>query len=236
MSELELPEVVLAVWRHVAREDSRAVVLPDGCCDLIGRTDPWGRTRWFLSALSQTAYSVGFEAGEQFVGFRLRPGTTVASEALLGALDSGARSDERLLAQVEDCCVLDERLAEALACLERARTVTMAASELGVSARSLERLVTDHTRRSPSYWKGLARVRRAGRALCKPDPLSEIAFEHGYADQAHMCRDMRRWFGLPPTALRRRADLLATLQASGYGESEPIGVQSSTMKPSGSAT
>jgi AraC-like DNA-binding protein len=217
VSEDELPQVVLAVWRHAARDRSHAVVLPDGCCDLIGRTDRRGRTRWFLSTLSETAYSVGFDVGERFVGFRLRPGTGVASEDLLAALHGRAPSNEQLLARIEDCCRLDTRLADALACLERARTVTMAASDLGVSARSLERLVADQTGRSPGYWKGLARVRRAGRALCSQEPLSDLALEHGYADQAHMCRDIRRWFGLPPTALRRRADLLATLQASGYG-------------------
>jgi AraC-like DNA-binding protein len=218
MSEDERSEVVLSVWRHRARDRSRATVLPDGCCDLIGRTDRRGHTHWFLSTLSETAYSVGFEAGERFLGLRLCPGTSVASEDLLRAVDGCAPSDEReLLARVEDCCRLDNSLTEALASLEWAASVAAVASGLGVSTRSLERLVTDHTGRSPSYWKGLARVRRAGRALCKSDPLADLAIEHGYADQAHMCRDIRRWFGLPPTALRRRPDLLATLQASGYG-------------------
>jgi transcriptional regulator GlxA family with amidase domain len=217
MSEDQLPEVVLAVWRHAARDRSHAVVLPDGCCDLIGRTNDRGCTRWFLSTLSETAYAVGFDVGERFVGFRLRPGTRVASGDLLAALHGRAPSYEQLLARVEDCCRLDTRLAEALACLEQARTVAMAASEIGVSARSLGRLVADQTGRSPSYWKGLARVRRAARALRSQEPLADLALEHGYADQAHLSRDIRRWFGLPPTALRRRADLLATLQASGYG-------------------
>ena len=56
---------------------------------------------------------------------------------------------------------------------------------------------------SPQYWTSLYRARLAGRALVEGKmPISEIAFASGFADQAHLTREMNRWFGVTPAALR----------------------------------
>jgi AraC family transcriptional regulator len=48
------------------------------------------------------------------------------------------------------------------------------------------------------------RVRRAQDLLMKGDmPISEVAFEVGFAHQSHMARHMRRLLGVAPAALRR---------------------------------
>jgi AraC-like DNA-binding protein len=49
------------------------------------------------------------------------------------------------------------------------------------------------------------------------DSLAHIALDHGYADQAHFARDMRRWFGHRPRALRQNHLLLAQMSEPALG-------------------
>jgi AraC-like DNA-binding protein len=48
-------------------------------------------------------------------------------------------------------------------------------------------------------------------------PLADIACAAGCADQAHMTRDVVRWFGVTPAELRRNRELLGTLDQPGRG-------------------
>jgi transcriptional regulator GlxA family with amidase domain len=107
-------------------------------------------------------------------------------------------------------------LDEALTALARHDEVAAAARSVGVSVRTMERHVGRSSQRRPAYWKQLARVRRAAHALSGSQSLASIAAACGFADQAHMTREFRRWFNLVPKALRREPNLLRILQASGY--------------------
>ncbi len=82
--------------------------------------------------------------------------------------------------------------------------------------RSLERWVGLGTGQRPGYWLGLARARRAAQRIPTALPLAELALEQGYTDQSHMNCEFRRWFGLPPGALRRSPELQPTLQEPGF--------------------
>ena len=212
-----LPAVVLDVWSHVVKSASRVIVLPDGCRDLILRMLPGEAPLWFVSSLDDTAYAVARRVGELFVGYRLRPGAIVDGTALLSLI--GDRRDPdvtRTLSLLDDCVHLDARIVEALDSLSNASSVTDTTRQLGVSERSLERLVMMNTERTPSFWRNLARVRRAARALSGQESLSAIAFDHGYTDQAHLSRDFQRWFGTSPSLFRRSPDLHATVADSGF--------------------
>lgn len=46
--------------------------------------------------------------------------------------------------------------------------------------------------------------------------LAEVAHGSGYADQAHLSRELRSWFGITPSALRRSTPLAAQLRSPGY--------------------
>ena len=92
-----------------------------------------------------------------------------------------------------------------------------AAGALGVSTRTLQREVKKQTGVSPLFWMSLARVRRAGRSLNEKSSAAETAVSCGYSDQAHLCRDIRRWFGVTPTCLANHAALLSQLDQTGYG-------------------
>ena len=209
---------VLEVWSFRAEESCSALVLPDGCRDLILRHPPGGRPHWFVSDLSRQPYDVAVEAETVMRGFRLRPGTELAAEAgLLADLQGRDDDDAQILARLSGHARLDRRVAEALECLAETGDA-QAARRLGVTPRTLQRLLRTATGQEPAAWAQLARVRRAGRAVAAHDaPLAELAADHGYADQAHMTRAFRRWLGITPAGLRRDPDRAALLAASGYG-------------------
>jgi AraC family transcriptional regulator len=65
-------------------------------------------------------------------------------------------------------------------------------------------------RRRTGLTLGAYRRRRRLTALCLDlrlgrGPLSQLALDHGYADQAHMSREFRRFAGASPAAWRRQA-------------------------------
>jgi len=213
-----LPEVALELWRFTAHEPMQVQVPPDGCRDLIV-VAPRGRAPAALvSALAETSETHAFAPGDRALGVRLRPGAQMDERALLALLQDGERNDVAdLLAAVGAAARLDARVAEALDCLREAPSLPLAQARLGVSPRSLERLLSGHTRRGPLWWRSLARARRCARALAGATPLADLAADHGYADQAHMTRDLRRWFGHAPTRLRAMPSLLDAISSSGHG-------------------
>jgi transcriptional regulator GlxA family with amidase domain len=122
-----------------------------------------------------------------------------------------------VLEAIDACVRLDARVEEALAALADTASIRHAVGALGVSERSLERLVQTATGQPPRYWRALARVRRAAQALDSAQPLAAIAADHGFADQAHFSRECRRWLGQTPSHLRKAPALLATAAQAGYG-------------------
>ncbi|CAN7421422.1 helix-turn-helix domain-containing protein [Acidovorax sp. LjRoot129] len=230
-----LPHSLLARWQQRTTEPGSTVVLPDGCCDLILHVDGTGQPDWHVSPLADAAVTVPGAAHEFWRGYRLRPGTVVQAPALIRAAqaiwsravarDWGSSAPERidhtveqqLLEAIDTHTHQEARVQEALHTLAHAATVAGAARSLGVSERSLERLTRATTRQPPSYWRALARVRRAAQALGGGEALAGIAADHGYADQAHFSRDCLRWLGQSPSLLRRSPGLLATVAQAGYG-------------------
>lgn len=230
---------VLEVWSYEAAAPSTAIVLPDGCRDLILRTGPNGKGAWFISTLADSAQAVPCLAGDCFHGFRFRPGAAFSEEELLGAVANRCDHAE-VEAVVADLVRLDARVAEALDCLSLAGSVTQAARLAGVTERGLERLVVAATGRTPVFWRSLARGRRAaadlaGADLAGNESLAAVAADNRYCDQAHMTREFRRWFGTTPAAFRASPALMGIAVQSGYGISA-TGVHNSTRKSSMSAT
>jgi AraC-like DNA-binding protein len=87
------------------------------------------------------------------------------------------------------------------------------AAVLGLSERHLRRLVLAHTGLEPRTFRRVARFQRflrlADRAGGPPDGSpAALAARAGYADQAHLSREVRALSGLTPAALlaERRGD------------------------------
>lgn len=118
--------------------------------------------RWKLFPLIDRAFSVQAPVGLRYAGYRLQPGAQVNAKALLSAVE-GLELDDTpgALERLDAAVTLDERVSEALQALADQRDLRRAQRQLGVSERSLQRLISATTGRPPLYWKRLARLRRA---------------------------------------------------------------------------
>jgi len=173
----EVPGGVL--WTSVAAEDGVALIVPDGCMDLM----------WFDGALQIAGpdtgpYPTRMHAGAGAAGLRFAPGAAPA--ALCVGLTGRAGPADPLVGAL---------VAQARA----GRPVTGMAERAGLSQRQLLR------RCLPAFGYGpktLARILRAQRALAlarsaRRPGFAEVAVAAGYADQAHLSREIRALTGRP---------------------------------------
>jgi AraC-like DNA-binding protein len=83
-------------------------------------------------------------------------------------------------------------------------SVSLVSHQAGISPRHLERLSRDWVGLPPGQLVRLLRFQRALRGLrLRPAvPLARLAFETGFADQAHLTREFRRYSGMTPSHFR----------------------------------
>ncbi|MCZ7431149.1 helix-turn-helix domain-containing protein [Streptomyces sp. WMMC1477] len=225
------------LWtRTAAPVAGPALVLPDGCMDLIWREGDGAAG--FLVAGPDTRAQTGAERpGTAWTGLRFAPGTGPAvlgvparelrdQRVPLDALWPGARV-RRLTERVTEAADRGEALEELAAldglaarsrtpeapgrelhpavarALAAGRSVADVAREAGLSERQLHRRSLDAFGYGP---KTLARILRFQRALERARagrPPAEVAAVTGYADQAHLARDVRALAGVPLGTLLR---------------------------------
>jgi AraC-like DNA-binding protein len=191
-------------------------VLPDACADLIVWPD--GTARVIGPATSVQLPRLA--GGSTIRGLRLRTGAIGTAlglpadelrdlEVPLDALFGGAaaRVAEQIwaggLPAFPGAEERDRRVEFALGALVRpGARVAAVADDVGTSERHLRRLVLAHTGLEPRMVQRVARFQRflrlSGRA---GRPLAGLAAEAGYADQAHLSREVRALSGLTPSAL-----------------------------------
>ena len=210
--------VVACTWEQLAPAGREQRVVPDGCVDLI-----WSGERLSIAGPDTKPRVASLARGSWIVGARLRPGAAGAAlglpaseirdlsvdaaevlgcgvvAALLEYLQGGSDPHALLLRalQLRGVPEMDPLVSAAVTALGRPRArVDEVADELGVSARHLQRRVTDAVGYGP---KMLARVLRFRRLQALPAaPLVELALDAGYADQAHMTAEVTRLAGLSP--------------------------------------
>jgi len=207
-------DLVLQQWQFEAKTVGNSQVIPDGCRDLIFRASEGKSPNWQITSLDYTAYKVSCRAGDFFMGYRLRPGILIDEFALLETvknLEPGKDVTEKQIeGMINNYCLHSPNVELALACLGAERNnVSMVARELGIGLRSLQRLVLKSTGKTPAFWIGLARARRAARKLATGGVLAQTAFDFGYSDQSHMSRDIKNWFGVSPGKLKYQPNMLA---------------------------
>lgn len=213
--------LVSCTW--VQRTDTRHEqrVVPDACVDLI-----WSGRRLTVAGPDTRARLVALDPGTRMVGVRLRPGVAGAvlglpatelcdeapdahevlgrelTEALLAKLDAAGDDPHVILRRAVEVGAggrPDPLVRAAITALDRpGARVAEVADQLGLSARQLQRRVSDAVGYGP---KTLARVLRFRRlqALAWFEPaLVDLALDAGYADQAHMTAEVTRLAGLSP--------------------------------------
>lgn len=213
-----LPEGALELWRFASTARSHGLVFPDGCRDLIVSMPAHARPACFVTSVTDHVEEPELMPGQHLVGVRLQAGAQFDERALLSRLAGKEWFDNGdLLSAIGDEVRVDPLVHEALTWLAQAPRLDTARPSLGLSVRSLERLLVSRTGRTPVFWRSLARARRCARAIFGTGPLIAIAVDHGYADQAHMTRDMQRWFGTSPGRLRSEAERFEALNHTGFG-------------------
>jgi AraC-like DNA-binding protein len=186
-------------------------VLPDACADVIvcdsGSIDVVG--------LFDEVSTPVLAAGTAIQGIRFRPEAVAAVFGVDAAslrnrtvaLDDvvGTRRARRVLdGEALDAWIRavepDGRTAAALQLL-RDHPVALASARVGISPRQLQRLLHTHAGVGPKTYQRVVRLQRFLSVVEGGDGLAVAAAEAGYADQAHMSREVRRLSGLTPTEL-----------------------------------
>jgi AraC-like DNA-binding protein len=227
---------VACLWTRVITEDTErtALVLPDGCSDLI-----WEQGRGaFVAGPDTGPVTTSMAAGRVIVGVRFRPS---AGGPALGVPLSELRdqrvdladlrpADARRLSAALDPATAVSRALDVTATLvadgapdpavtwaarllrDPATRAEDVAAEVGLSLRQLRRRCHAVVGYGPKTLQRVLRFRRfVARIDAHPDALdlATIAAEAGYADQAHLTRECARLAGLTPAALVRQRERTA---------------------------
>ncbi len=208
---------LLSLWNSSSKSKVAAIIVPDGCRDLIMKVVDRGRPKWFVSPMFDQAKIISIGANSILSGYRMKPGVYIAEEELLRSINDSNNNFDDISNRLADYTRRSYSVEEALNCFATdVSSVKQAAKKLGVSPRTLQRLIGQETDRSPTYWILLARARRAARALIESSSLADIAEMHGYADQSHMSREFKRWFDTTPSVMRSTPSTLRQLCNGGY--------------------
>jgi AraC-like DNA-binding protein len=224
--ELPVDLAGAVVWLRTSAGPGSHRVVPDGCLDLI-----WSGRELFVAGPDTRAHLTPPADPRSYVGIRFPAGL---GPAVLGVAAVDLRDARVPLAALWAPPAVRE-LAEALAAADDApavlaRTVAGrhaepdpviralwhrlragsrvddAADAVGLSSRQLHRRSLHSFGYGP---KTLARVLRFDRAVTLARTgaaLSTVATRTGYADQAHLAREVREYAGVPLTALLTGAD------------------------------
>lgn len=224
-----LRDLAECVW--VNEGPRRARVLPDGCMDLIEMNDA------VLVAGPDTAAFLSDQRSPLATGIRFRPGVlprllgvpaselhnervaldTLRPELLGGSLMSVT---SRLLGRDSNRETAPWRLAQLRYVTQRfagGASVHAVADETGWSTRNLQRQCVAVYGYGPATLRRVLRFRQAVRLLRSGRTIADAAAAVGYADQAHLSRQVRELAGVPAGQL-------------------DSGAKRSTAVPSGSST
>lgn len=208
---------LLSIWNSRCEVGFSTTIVPDGCRDVILKVVGKERPTWLVSPLFDQSKSIYIEDNSNFLGFRLRPGVEIRESELIDYLESRDIVTDEMQNILDDFTNLDASVGEALGCLaSNINSIKQASVRLGVSNRTLQRLIFNKTRRTPGYWFQLARVRKTARDLGSAASLSSLAEMRGFSDQSHMTREFQRWFRSTPIEILKTPEIIGQLSDRGY--------------------
>jgi len=220
-----LREAVECCWISSHADAHR--VLPDGCADILFRFREGQPELLTVGAMTRFE-DVEEHPEESMVGIRFRPSmwTRVMDvradevtdqmlplEDLWGAaarnlrerMANGRSGEERAAYLIQAVRAVEKRTAfqRAIGCLEMRRgmvSLDHLAREAGLSVRQFRRVCIRETGLSPKLLARILRFRHAeARASAESGGHAGLAADCGFADQAHMIAEFRRFAGRTPT-------------------------------------
>jgi AraC-like DNA-binding protein len=226
-----LSRLFCRVWSHRLPQEfeGQIVVVPDGCADLI-----WTGGQLMVIGPDRTAAFPALAPGETILGLRFRPGAAlhwldvplrelVGRAVPLRELRDDVRTMEDRLAEA-NCPIVRWRLfnawaaGEASLAAEPQSAMGMLFDELrsgvldgslatqALGERTLRRRSHDHFGYGPKTLERILRLQRFLHMVRQPASgnLAILALEAGYADQAHMTRDVKELTTFTPWEIRRQ--------------------------------
>ncbi len=219
------------------------LVLPDGCMDLL-----WVEGRLLVAGTDTGPHPAGEVPGGAFAGIRFAPGTAPAllgvpahelRDRRVHLADLWPAGEVRRLAgrvasygdpraglealaarRAAEAGPPDPLVAEVVARLRAGQAVAPIAAAVGLGERQLHRRSLEAFGYGPRTLGRVLRLRRALALARAGTPYAEVACVAGYADQAHLAREVRALAGTTLSAYVAGAD----------------GAKSETPPPSGSRT
>lgn len=208
---------LISTWRANFSASTSTVVLPDGCRALIVKTLENEKPNWLVSPLYDRPELVQIKSSCNYIGFRLSPGAEIKERELLNYIETKQLDVEDVKDCIDDFIATESSIEEALTCFaSEIGSVKQISAQLGVSIRTLQRLVLSKTQRTPGYWLQLARIRKAARSLNQNACLVDVAKNYGFSDQSHMNREFQRWFELTPVQVLNSPAIIRQLNDKGY--------------------
>ncbi|WP_086793135.1 helix-turn-helix transcriptional regulator [Streptomyces thermovulgaris] len=214
------------VWRSIPDPSGARPVLPDGCMDLLwsegrllvagadtrahvppGPPALWAGVRFFPGTAPAYLGVPAHELRDQRVDLAdLWPAATVRRlRDRLGAADDPAAALEAVaLERAAGTGPPDPLPARVVTALESGLSVAATADALGIGARRLHRRCLTAFGYGPKTLARILRLRRALGLARRGVPFAETAARAGFADQAHMSREVRALAGMPLSDLLAR--------------------------------
>jgi AraC-like DNA-binding protein len=213
------------VWRRAVRAAGvEARILPDGCLDLI-----WTAGRLVVAGPDTAAQLVSDPPHARYAGLRFAPGVGPAilgvpaaelrdrrlrldalwpgatvrrlAERVAEAPDAGRALEAVALGRLRDAEPPDPAMLAAAGRLRAGAAVAPTAAEVGLSERQLHRRSLAAFGYGPKVLARVLRLQRAVALASAGTPFGAVAAEAGYADQAHLAREVRALAGVPLGAL-----------------------------------
>ena len=204
------------IWQTHDTSDGTYLAAADACWDMIFIRSVHGN-RVLLSGPSSKITPVPYRAGNRNVGIRFQRGTFLThvrasamvdtTEALpmpagetfvMAGLDWSMPTFETADSFIDDLERLD---------LLSDDPVAMAAlrgQAPATSQRSIQRHVSSATGLSANRIRQIVRARTAAERLQRGESILDVAHDMGYADQAHLTRDLKRLTGYTPGQTKGR--------------------------------
>ena len=223
------------IWRTHDTSDGTYLAAADACWDMIFIRSAHGN-RVLLSGPSSKITPVPYRAGNRNVGIRFHRGTFLTHVPTSAMVDTTEAlpmpADESfLLAGLDWSMPTYESADDFVDELERLDLLSddplvMAAlrgEEAPTSQRSVQRHVSSATGLTANRIRQIVRARTAAERLQQGESILDVAHDMGYADQAHLTRDLKRLTGYHPRPdeAARRAVLAVSGLSFPFNTSEP---------------